>query len=183
MEIVLSGKICGGKHVSKRKPIIYVHSFGVSSLDLESIEHLFFGLLPTLCRRLECQEPPSWWTVCWILEGHLASLPSIDLLGHNPSREFIRWRREPIGIFTILFLNGKSWSPDIEPVAVPIVAPAITLSISNQIPFPGLSKVRLGIKGTNGKLLLLRQALDRDPLQLTLKLIMRAKAVNISIRH
>jgi len=68
-------------------------------------------------------------------------------------------------------------------VAVPIVAPAMTLSISNQIPFPGPSKVRLGIKGTNGKLLLLRQAFDRDPLQLTLKLIMRAKAVNISIRH
>jgi len=57
------------------------------------------------------------------------------------------------------------------------------LSISNQIPFTGPSKVRLGIKGTNGKLLLLRQAFDRDPLQLTLKLIMRAKAVNISIRH
>jgi len=71
--------------VSKRQPIIYVHSFGVSSLDLESIEHLFFGLLPTLCRRLECQEPPSWWTVCWILEGHLASLPSIGLLSRNPS--------------------------------------------------------------------------------------------------
>lgn len=159
--------------VSKRQPVIYVIHLGSHLLILSLLSICFLGcchsLSPFRMSRTSVM-------VDSLLDSRRPYRKPPFYLSPRPQPEsrvhllHLRCRREPIGIFTRhIFLANRSSSDYAEHKQ------------SNTFSWPFESP--LGHKGTNGKLLLLRQAFDRDPLQLTLKLIMRAKAVNISIRH